>query len=204
MCRICGERAGPLCPVAVPEMFARHTPCNISTAATPYCSLYPPPAALANVPTSITLRIPRGETLRATLIIPNNLRFVNRYRQKNYAGFRRRGFMLRFALLFRNFNTVSGVRLWSRAVRGGEARGWRFQSKNPFPAVAGKGLVLLVWSYVARNAGRAVSKVTVSSPTGEMTVRIAAPSCAEISTSCTNNTFNPGGGLWSVVPSRRR
>ena len=30
---------------------------KISTAATPYCSLHPPPAALANVPASVTLRV---------------------------------------------------------------------------------------------------------------------------------------------------
>ena len=38
-----------------PKFFARIAH-KISTAATPFCSLYLPPAALANVPTSISLR----------------------------------------------------------------------------------------------------------------------------------------------------
>ena len=40
-----------------PEFFARCSLRKISTAATPYCSLHLPPAAVANVPTSISLRI---------------------------------------------------------------------------------------------------------------------------------------------------
>ena len=47
--------AAPLCPVAVPEIFRSQTARKISTAAAPYCSLDPPPAALANVPASIPL-----------------------------------------------------------------------------------------------------------------------------------------------------
>ena len=40
-----------------PKFFARCSLRKISTAATPFCSLSLPPAALANVPTSISLRI---------------------------------------------------------------------------------------------------------------------------------------------------
>ena len=43
-------------PVAVPEKAfgrCRVFPSAFSTAATPYCSLDPPPAALANVPTAV-------------------------------------------------------------------------------------------------------------------------------------------------------
>ena len=42
---------------AYPKFFARLSLHKISTAATPFCSLHPPPAAVANVPTSISLRI---------------------------------------------------------------------------------------------------------------------------------------------------
>ncbi len=49
--------AAPLCPVAVPEIFNSQNARKISTAATPYCSLNPPQAALANVPASILMRI---------------------------------------------------------------------------------------------------------------------------------------------------
>jgi len=52
------ERGAPLCPVAVPEKIGGLSlPLIFSTAATPFCSLYLPPAAVANVPTSIRLRI---------------------------------------------------------------------------------------------------------------------------------------------------
>ena len=37
-----------------PNFFARCSLRKISTAATPFCSLHPPPAAVANVPTSIS------------------------------------------------------------------------------------------------------------------------------------------------------
>ena len=47
----------PLCPVAVPEIFCSRRAHKIPTAATPYCSLYLSPTALANVPTSIPLHI---------------------------------------------------------------------------------------------------------------------------------------------------
>ena len=47
-----------LCPVAVPEkIFASVGARFYSTAATPFCSLHLPQAALANVPTSITFRM---------------------------------------------------------------------------------------------------------------------------------------------------
>ena len=49
--------AGPLCPVAVPKICCSLTHRQILTAATPFCSLHPPPAALANVPTSIRFHI---------------------------------------------------------------------------------------------------------------------------------------------------
>ena len=39
------------------NFFARCSLLKISTAATPFCSLHPPPAAVANVPTPISLRI---------------------------------------------------------------------------------------------------------------------------------------------------
>ena len=51
------ERGAPLCPVAVPEKIFVLERRIFSTAATPFCSLHLPPAALANVPTSIRLRI---------------------------------------------------------------------------------------------------------------------------------------------------
>jgi hypothetical protein len=49
-------KTAQLCPVAVPEIFFSLSARKISTAATPYCSLHPPQAALANVPASVTLR----------------------------------------------------------------------------------------------------------------------------------------------------
>ena len=45
-----------LCPVAVPEIFL-HRRAKISTAAAPFVSLYLPPAALADVPSSIHLQM---------------------------------------------------------------------------------------------------------------------------------------------------
>ena len=49
------DGAAPLCPVAVPKKFIAKNCLNFLTAATPYCSLHLPQAALANVPTSIRL-----------------------------------------------------------------------------------------------------------------------------------------------------
>lgn len=40
-----------------PKFFVRCSLCKISTVATSYCSLHPPPAALANVSTSIQFRV---------------------------------------------------------------------------------------------------------------------------------------------------
>ena len=61
-CRLTVFKTAPLCPVAVPEIFCSLIARKISTAATPYCSLHPPQAALANVPTSVSLRMAlRGE-----------------------------------------------------------------------------------------------------------------------------------------------
>ncbi len=51
------KRDVPLCPVAVSRNFSMHFRAKISTAATPFCSLLLPPAALTNVPSSILLRI---------------------------------------------------------------------------------------------------------------------------------------------------
>ena len=51
------DGAAPLCPVAVPKKFIAKYCLNFLTAATPYCSLHLPQAALANVPTSIRLHI---------------------------------------------------------------------------------------------------------------------------------------------------
>ena len=63
-----------LCPVAVPEICCSHSLRQISTAATPYCSLDLPPAALANVPTSIPLHIRlRCRSLNSFVIIPQLL-----------------------------------------------------------------------------------------------------------------------------------
>ena len=58
--------AAPSCPVAVPEIFCSLTARMISTAATPFCSLHPPPAALANVPASVTLQIYLYAIVRAS------------------------------------------------------------------------------------------------------------------------------------------
>ena len=49
------RRRSQTSPVAVPEIFRSLSAHKISTAATPFCSLLPPPAALANVPTLIPL-----------------------------------------------------------------------------------------------------------------------------------------------------
>ena len=47
----CGYCAAHALPVAVPKICAPHwRRLQILTAATPFCSLYPPLAALANVP----------------------------------------------------------------------------------------------------------------------------------------------------------
>ena len=64
--------SGPLCPVAVPEIFCLLFAHKISTAATPFCSLHPPQAALANVPTSIPIRIcPYQSKRNISLLSPN-------------------------------------------------------------------------------------------------------------------------------------
>ena len=55
--------SGPLCPVAVPEICCSLSARQISTAATRPCSLFPPPAALAGLPTSIRFRIRSGEVI---------------------------------------------------------------------------------------------------------------------------------------------
>ncbi|MBR4240836.1 MAG: hypothetical protein IKR97_01305, partial [Eubacterium sp.] len=65
------ERGAPLCPVAVPKICFGLGRRQILTAATPYCSLHLPPAALANVPTSIRLRIYKTQkSLFNTLLRP--------------------------------------------------------------------------------------------------------------------------------------
>ena len=51
------RKTAPLRPVAVPEIFCSLSAHKISTTATPYCSLFPPLAALTNVPTSVTLHM---------------------------------------------------------------------------------------------------------------------------------------------------
>ena len=61
--RLLIDGAAPLCPVAVPEILCSLAARRISTAATPYCSLYPPQAALANVPASIPLHKMSGRRI---------------------------------------------------------------------------------------------------------------------------------------------
>ncbi len=56
------KRGAPLCPVAVPKICYGLERRQILTAATPYCSLHLPQAALANVPTSIRLHIQLFDT----------------------------------------------------------------------------------------------------------------------------------------------
>ena len=60
---------GPLCPVAVPKICCSLSLRQILTAATPFCSLYPPPAALANIPTSIRFRMDLFGCLRISDIL---------------------------------------------------------------------------------------------------------------------------------------
>ena len=64
------RRRSQTSPVAVPEILCSLSAHRISTAATPFCSLLPPPAALANVPASVTLR-------RCLFFIPYRPRAVN-------------------------------------------------------------------------------------------------------------------------------
>ena len=78
----------PLCPVAVPEILRSLFARRISTAATPFCSLFPPPAALAKVPASGSLRA--GGIIHDAAGFCKSAAEVFRFFKEGFSGFARR------------------------------------------------------------------------------------------------------------------